>query len=185
MQLAPLAILLSSLAACQQVTPAEDPQPLPPSRTEVFVMGMIHSGHRTSELWGLDEVRETIRAIQPDVICTEIPPANWASTLATWKQRKVVEDRRANPRDDLISILCHSDLDGDKLATEEILQEALLILIGGDETTRHVMTGGLEQLLLNPGEKQKLIDDPTRIEVAVEEMIRWVSPIVNTQPFRP
>jgi len=41
------------------------------------------------------------------------------------------------------------------------------------------MTGGLEQLILNPREKQKLIDDPSKIEVAVEEMIRWVSPIVN------
>ena len=103
-----------------------------------------------------------------------------SQSAAYWDyQRKVVEDRMANPRDDLISILCHSELDGDKLETDEILQEALLILIGGDETTRHVMTGGLEQLLLNPDQKQKLLRDPSKIEVAVEEMIRWVSPIVN------
>ncbi len=101
-------------------------------------------------------------------------------TARYWEyQRKVVEDRRENPRDDLVSILVQSDIDGDKLETEEILHESLLILIGGDETTRHVMTGGLEQLIANPEQRQILIDDPSKMEVAVEEMIRWVSPIVN------
>lgn len=94
-------------------------------------------------------------------------------------QAAVIADRRKNPRNDLVSILVSSTIGGDSLTDEEILQESLLILIGGDETTRHVMTGGLEQLILNPDQKQKLIDDPSKIEVAVEEMIRWVSPILN------
>ncbi len=94
-------------------------------------------------------------------------------------QAAVIADRRKHPRNDLVSLLVTSTIDGDALSDEELLQESLLILIGGDETTRHVMTGGLEQLILNPDEKQKLIDDPSKIEVAVEEMIRWVSPIVN------
>ncbi len=50
------------------------------SKTEVFVLGMIHGGHTTSKLWGLDQVRETIKAINPDVICPEIPPANCPGT---------------------------------------------------------------------------------------------------------
>ncbi len=100
--------------------------------------------------------------------------------LHYWEyQRRVIEDRRKRPRDDLMSVLCHAEIDGDRLSDEEILQESLLILIGGDETTRHVMTGGLEQLILNPEQKRKLVADPTKIETAVEEMIRWVSPIVN------
>ena len=94
-------------------------------------------------------------------------------------QAAVIADRRKHPRNDLVSLLVTSTIDGDALTDEELLQESLLILIGGDETTRHVMTGGLEQLILNPDQKQKLIDDPSKIEVAVEEMIRWVSPIVN------
>ena len=94
-------------------------------------------------------------------------------------QAAVIADRRKHPRNDLVSLLVTSTIDGDALTDEELLQESLLILIGGDETTRHVMTGGLEQLILNPDEKQKLIDDPSKIEIAVEEMIRWVSPIVN------
>lgn len=94
-------------------------------------------------------------------------------------QAKVIADRRVNPRDDLVTLLTTGEVDGHRLNDEEILQESLLILIGGDETTRHVMSGGLEQLMLHPDQKRKLIDDPSKIVVAVEEMIRWVSPIVN------
>lgn len=94
-------------------------------------------------------------------------------------QAKVIADRKVNPRDDLVSLLVSGKVDGEGLDDEEILQESLLILIGGDETTRHVMTGGLEQLMRNPDQKQKLMDDPSKIEVGVEEMLRWVSPIAN------
>jgi cholest-4-en-3-one 26-monooxygenase len=94
-------------------------------------------------------------------------------------QAAVIADRRKRPRNDLVSLLVQGTIDGDALTDEELLQESLLILIGGDETTRHVMTGGLEQLIRNPAEKQKLIDDPSKIEIAVEEMIRWVTPILN------
>jgi cytochrome P450 family 142 subfamily A polypeptide 1 len=62
-------------------------------------------------------------------------------------QAAVLEDRKKHPRDDLVSLLVQSDIEGDRLSDEELLQESLLILIGGDETTRHVMTGGLEQLI--------------------------------------
>ncbi len=94
-------------------------------------------------------------------------------------QAGVIADRKQNPQDDLVSLLVTGEVDGHSLNDEEILQESLLILIGGDETTRHVMTGGLEQLILHPDQRQRLIDDPSKIEVAVEEMLRFVSPIVN------
>ena len=58
-------------------------------------------------------------------------------------QAKVIADRRVNPRDDLVTLLTTGEVDGYKLNDEEVLQESLLILIGGDETTRHVMSGGL------------------------------------------
>jgi cytochrome P450 family 142 subfamily A polypeptide 1 len=88
-------------------------------------------------------------------------------------------ERRLRPRDDLISILAHGEVDGDRLSDDEILQESLLILIGGDETTRHVMTGGMLELLRRPEQKQRLVDDPRLIPSAVEEMLRWISPIQN------
>jgi cholest-4-en-3-one 26-monooxygenase len=94
-------------------------------------------------------------------------------------QRRVIADRRARPRDDLVSILVHAEIDGERLDDDELVMEALLILIGGDETTRHVLSGGMYQLLLHAEQRAALARDPARIPTAVEEMLRWVSPIQN------
>jgi cytochrome P450 family 142 subfamily A polypeptide 1 len=103
-----------------------------------------------------------------------------AVALEYWDYaRGVIADRRRRPRDDLMSILVRAEVDGDRLSEEEILQESLLILIGGDETTRHVMTGGLLELIRHPDAKRELARDPRKIPAAVEEMLRFVSPIQN------
>lgn len=91
----------------------------------------------------------------------------------------VVADRRTCPRDDLISALTHATVDGRRLDHDSLLQESLLILIGGDETTRHVISGGMWQLFRHPGQREALTRDPSGIPAAVEEMLRWVSPIKN------
>jgi cytochrome P450 family 142 subfamily A polypeptide 1 len=94
--------------------------------------------------------------------------------------RHVVADRRRKPlQEDLISILVHAEVDGERLDDEALLQESLLILIGGDETTRHVVSGGMYSLLQNPDQHRRLIDAPGCIPTAVEEMLRWVTPIQN------
>jgi cytochrome P450 family 142 subfamily A polypeptide 1 len=93
--------------------------------------------------------------------------------------RRVVADRRAHPRDDMMSTLVHAEIEGQRLGDEDLLQEGLLILVGGDETTRHVITGGMEALIQNPDERRKLAANPTLLPLAVEEMLRWVSPIKN------
>jgi len=73
----------------------------------------------------------------------------------------------------------HAEIDGERLDDDAILQESLLLLVGGDETTRHVITGGMEALLRNPDERRKLAADRTLLATAVEEMLRWVTPIQN------
>ena len=95
-------------------------------------------------------------------------------------QAEVIADRRARPpQDDLVSILCHAEIDGERLDDEAVLQESLLILIGGDETSRHVMTDGMLALQAHPEQMAVLRDDPTAMETGVEELLRWVSPIKN------
>jgi len=91
----------------------------------------------------------------------------------------VIEDRRGCPRDDLMSVLVHAEVDGDKLSDDELVHESLLILIGGDETTRHVITGGMYQLLVDPSRWERLLADPSLVGTAVEESLRWVTPIKN------
>jgi cholest-4-en-3-one 26-monooxygenase len=93
--------------------------------------------------------------------------------------RRVVAERRARPTDDLISALVHAEIDGERLSDDDLLQESLLILVGGDETTRHVISGGMEALIRHPEQRALLAREPARIATAVEEMLRWVTPIQN------
>jgi cytochrome P450 family 142 subfamily A polypeptide 1 len=90
-----------------------------------------------------------------------------------------IAERKTTPTDDLLSILVHATIDGDRLTDEEIAHESLLILVGGDETTRHVITEGALALIEHPAERRKLQDDRGRLPIAVEELLRWVSPIKN------
>ena len=90
-----------------------------------------------------------------------------------------IADRKAEPRDDLMSLLCHAEVDGDRLSDDALIHESLLILIGGDETTRHVISEGVYQLLRHPDQWAYLAEDHSRVPMAVEEMLRWVSPIKN------
>ena len=120
---------------------------------------------------------------------TTSPEASEKAALAGMAFREfqlgIIADRRADPGgDDLVSILCEAEVDGDRLDDESIVQESLLILIGGDETTRHVITGGMQALFEFPGERERLVasvatGDQPAVEMAVEEMLRWVTPIKN------
>jgi cytochrome P450 family 142 subfamily A polypeptide 1 len=108
--------------------------------------------------------------------------------------RRVIEDRRANPIDDLVSILTgakdggmltqfeHADavgLGGEHagVANDELLMLLTILLVAGNETTRNGISGGMQLLIENPGERAKLIADPSLIPSAVEEMVRMVSPV--------
>jgi cytochrome P450 family 142 subfamily A polypeptide 1 len=91
----------------------------------------------------------------------------------------VIARRREESTDDLMSVLVHAEVDGERLAEDEIIHESLLILIGGDETTRHVISGGMYQLLVDRDQRDRLVADRALLATAVEEMLRWVTPIKN------
>jgi cholest-4-en-3-one 26-monooxygenase len=92
----------------------------------------------------------------------------------------VAEQRRRDRQsDDLIGTLVHAEIEGNRLDEGSIIYESLLILIGGDETTRHVISGGMYELLQHPDQLKSLTADRTLLPAAVEEMLRWVSPIKN------
>jgi cytochrome P450 family 142 subfamily A polypeptide 1 len=94
----------------------------------------------------------------------------------------IVHDRRAEPRADLISIWTQAERygAGRPWTDSEILEECLLVLDGGAETTRTVIGAIVRELALQPDQRQLLLDDPGMLgRTAVEEFIRWVSPILN------
>jgi cholest-4-en-3-one 26-monooxygenase len=93
---------------------------------------------------------------------------------------EVIAERRQTPRDDLISVWCHQPVDGRGLSDGEIVSEALLLLDGGAETTRTVIGSTVLALIEHPDQYQLLVDEPALIgDTAVEEFIRWVTPILN------
>jgi cholest-4-en-3-one 26-monooxygenase len=92
---------------------------------------------------------------------------------------QMISARKAELSDDLVSVLVQAEVDGEKLADHEIVTEVLLLLIGGDETTRHTLSGGTAQLLRHPEQHQRLARDLDLLPDAVEEMLRWTSPVKN------
>jgi cytochrome P450 family 142 subfamily A polypeptide 1 len=124
--------------------------------------------------WSDDLIRATDATMTPEIA------TRGANAMMAFRevQLQVIAERRASPRDDLISTLCHASIDGEALDDESILNETLLILIGGDETTRHVITCGMLALLDHPDQAELLADDD-RLPVGVEELLRWVSPVKN------
>lgn len=93
--------------------------------------------------------------------------------------RAMIADRRARPTDDLYSVLINAEVDGAVLDDDEIVMETLLMLIAGDETTRHTLSGGTLALLGAGAQLAALRADPALLPGAIEEMLRWTSPVKN------
>lgn len=108
---------------------------------------------------------------------------------------QIIEDRRKDPQDDLVSILTgakdegllvHYDedssrFDGDSekmnLANDELIKLMVILMVAGNETTRNALSGSMQLLIENPEIRQRLVDDPTKIRDAIEEMLRLVTPV--------
>lgn len=93
---------------------------------------------------------------------------------------ELVAARRADPQDDLVSIWAHTEQGGERWSDEKILEECLLVVDGGAETTRAVIGAVCRELALQPEVQRQLREDPSLLgTTAVEEFIRWVSPVLN------
>src|SRR5579863_2040374 len=85
--------------------------------------------------------------------------------------------RRSMSADDLLGVLVLGEVEGERIDDDSLVYESLLLLIGGDETSRHVISGGMEALLRHPAQFEDLRGDRELLPGAVEEMLRWVTPI--------
>ena len=108
----------------------------------------------------------------------------------------LIEERRVDPREDLLSILTaafdrgelsydeetrarYQAEDVSELTNDELLMFCVLLMVAGNETTRNAIAGGLRALSQFPSERDRLVADPTLIDGAVEEVLRWTSPVLN------
>jgi cholest-4-en-3-one 26-monooxygenase len=86
--------------------------------------------------------------------------------------------RRDNPGDDLVSVLMNAEVDGQKLNELEFDLFFLLLAVAGNETTRNLISGGMLALIEHPAQRTRLLAKPALIQTAVDEMLRWVSPVM-------
>ena len=91
--------------------------------------------------------------------------------------RKLIERRRADPRDDLVTALIRAEEAGDRLSEDELLAMAFLLLVAGHETTVNLIASGTLALLEHPEQANALRDDPSLAKPAVEELLRYTSPV--------
>lgn len=159
-----------------------------------------------SELIGLDpSMRRTLyewsdAMIGGEAAAGEPGPATDRAAIAfgeyTTLVAQLIEERRAEPREDLLSILTaaydggelsyddatrarYDNDDVSELANDELLMFCVLLMVAGNETTRNAIAGGLRAFSQFPAERDRLVADPSLIDGAVEEILRWTSPVLN------
>jgi cytochrome P450 len=89
----------------------------------------------------------------------------------------LLEQRRKRPANDLVSVLLESEVDGEKLDQTDLLAFCFLLVLAGNETTRNAISGGLLALCEYPIERAKLQSDMSLMDTAVDEILRWTSPL--------
>ena len=92
---------------------------------------------------------------------------------------QLAEQKRRQPADDLMTTLVQAELHGEPLNAVDLLSYAFILILGGNETTRNATSGGLLALIENPEQMQKLRADPSLLDSAVEEILRWTSPVIH------
>jgi cytochrome P450 len=90
------------------------------------------------------------------------------------------EDRRANPTDDITSVMMSAEVDGDQLSTQEFGSFFILLVVAGNETTRNAISHGLKALTDHPDQRDLWFGDfENQTRTAVEEIVRWASPVIH------
>jgi len=122
------------------------------------------------------------RSLDPDFI---LPPDEIARRQQAFEDfsgyfRDLIAGRRQDLRDDLLSALIVAEDEGDKLSPDELVATGILLLIAGHETTVNFIGNGTLALLRNPDQLRRLRDDPSLIVSAVEELLRFDSPVQLT-----
>jgi cytochrome P450 len=152
------------------------------------------------------EFAEEIAAPLPTLVIAQLigaPPEDWGR-FRTWSDAAVgaldpeievdplvamgelyeyftalIAARRRDSREDLLSVLVEAEIDGERLSDQDLVNFSFLLLVAGNETTRNLIALGTLALIEHPDERRKLVEDPGLIPGAIEEMLRWTSPVTH------
>jgi cholest-4-en-3-one 26-monooxygenase len=90
---------------------------------------------------------------------------------------ELAEDREKHPKDDVVSLLMQAEVDGERLSRTDFSSFFMILLVAGNETTRNLISGGMLTLMQHPDQRARLLADRALLPTAIEEMLRWVSPV--------
>ena len=109
---------------------------------------------------------------------TSLEDGRVAATELWMYANQLAETRKGQKGEDLVSVLINAEIDGERLSDMEFDSFFLLLAVAGNETTRNLISGGLLALIEHPEERARLTNDASLIPSAVEEMLRWVTPVM-------
>jgi len=92
--------------------------------------------------------------------------------------QQLAEQRKAEPKDDIVTTLLNAEVDGHSLSEMDFNMFFLLLAVAGNETTRNALSHGMNAFLEHPDEYRSLVDDPSLVNSATEEVLRWASPVM-------
>jgi cytochrome P450 len=149
-----------------------------PVRIICEMLGVPSADHERFHHWSA----ALARGIDPEFLLTEEVRRARSDALLSFAEYffALLADRRRHPGDDLLSGLVQVEEAGDTLSEGELLSTAILLLVAGHETTVNLIAGGLLALLEHPRELERVRDDRGVVRSAVEELLRYVSPVQLT-----
>lgn len=117
-------------------------------------------------------------SLPPHINPKDLPFGSPASYHVFEYGRALGAERRAHPQDDLVSRLVHANVDGDSLTDDEYCNMFQILILAGNETTRTTLTHGMKAFVDNPDQFERLRNDPSLMDAAVEEIVRWATPVL-------
>lgn len=140
---------------------------------------------REDEPYMLSLTQEFLGSTDPELNggVADIPPEQQlelfykAMAMFTEFFTKLTEEKRANPKEDIATVIANGMIDGEPIGHEEAMSYYILIATAGHDTTSNCLSGGMWQLASNPAQLKALKDDPSLIAGFVDESIRWVTPV--------
>src|SRR5438045_9670231 len=99
--------------------------------------------------------------------------------------RAAIKEQQQHPGDGLINALLTAEVDGSRLTEEEVVANTIVTMVGGQETTTNLIGNGVLSLLRHPDQLERLRGDPSLVEPAVEELLRYESPSQHTARMAP
>ena len=143
------------------------------------MLGVPVKDHERFKQWGLDIARGLDAIMLPPDSEVARRSVSGRKALAEYF-RELIKERRAAPREDMLSALIAAEEAGDKLSEEELLASCILLLVAGHETTVNLIGNGTLALLKHPEQLRRLREDPGLIVTAVEELLRYDGPVQRT-----